>query len=103
MYTSINNNTVKRYFEIELSDGENSYQLAVEPPKLKTLTKLSKLNKKADVSEVTELIAEIVSKNKTRTAITAEIIEECMDIDDLTAFMTEYTDWIYGKKTNDPN
>lgn len=103
MYKSINNNTVKRYFDIELCDGEKTYNLAVEPPKLKTLKKLSALNKKAKISEIAELIAEITSKNKTRTAITAEIVEDCMDIDDLTAFMTDYTDWIYGKKTADPN
>ena len=103
MYKSINNNTVKRYFDIELCDGEKTYKLAVEPPKLKTLKKLAELDKKAEISEITKLISEIVSKNKTNTAITAEIVEDCMDIDDLTAFMTDYTDWIYSKKNSDPN
>ncbi len=98
---------IKRYYDYEMPNG---VKLKLEPPKLKTLRKLTALIKGQDEGELTEeqlddlitILAMILSKNKSEKLITKEMVEDCFDIDDLYNFFNEYVVWV-GEIQNEKN
>lgn len=109
----------KRYFEIKLSamverivNGVETEELVqvelkVEPPKLKTLkkvTSLSKVRSEDAMDDLTNAVVLILNKNKTGYKVPEDLIDE-LDFDQLNGILTSYFEWV-GKernsKTKDP-
>jgi hypothetical protein len=94
----------RRYFLVKF-DGRI---LEVEPPKLKTLNKLVAISKAAGngdpdaFSEMTPLIAKLLSKNKKNIKIAPAAIEESLDRDQMSVLLTEFFSWL-SQERNDPN
>lgn len=94
------NSINKRYFNIKI----NGIELDVEPPKIKVLKKIISLtkNKSEDsISELSEAVKLILSKNKTGYLVPDEIIDD-LDLDQYNAILIEYFKWI-GEVKNSPN
>jgi hypothetical protein len=90
----------KRYFNIKIG----SLNLEVEPPKIKTLKKITALTKVRDeeaINDLTAAVAMILNKNKSGRKIPDEVIEE-LDLDQLNEILTTYFEWLAGNK-KDPN
>ena len=90
-----------RYFEFEAPD--NLKVLHIEPPKLKTLNRLSKLRSDASPEEMTGIIATIISKNRENRKVDSKLIMEWMNSDQLAAFIRAFLSWLNDTKENDPN
>lgn len=92
-----------RYFEFEAPD--NRRVLHIEPPKLKTLNKLSNISKAADPTpeDMAQTIARIISKNRENRKVTADMVMEWMDSDQLSAFIAAFLGWLNKTKEADPN
>ena len=98
-----------RYFEVKLSitnevgEVEKSVVVEVEPPKVKVLKRLTGLTKSKEntMEELTECVRLILNKNKDKTEIPVEYIEE-MDFDEMQSLILEYFNWL-GKTRNLPN
>lgn len=90
-----------RYFEFEAPD--NLKVLHIEPPKLKTLNRLSKLRSDASPEEMTGIIATIISKNRENRKVDSKLIMEWMNSDQLAAFIRAFLSWLNETKENDPN
>ena len=94
----------RRFFEVKF----NGRVLFVEPPKLKTLNSLVEVTKKAGASdpdaftELTPLIARLLSKNKKNIHITPQMVEDTLDSDQMVQLLVQLLQWIH-KETNDPN
>lgn len=89
----------KRFFEIKV--GETT--LGVEPPKLKTLRKLSRLSSAATaetsseeeaMEALAECVAAILNKNREGIKIDAEFVEGNFDIDQMRATVREFFGWL---------
>lgn len=90
-----------RYFEFEAPD--NRKVLHIEPPKLKTLNRLSKLRSDASPEEMTGIIATIISKNRENRKVDSNTVMEWMTSDQLAAFIKAFLGWLNDTKENDPN
>lgn len=90
-----------RYFEFEAPD--NLKVLHIEPPKLKTLNRLSKLRSDASPEEMTGIIATIISKNRENRKVDSKLVMEWMTSDQLAAFIKAFLGWLNDTKENDPN
>lgn len=90
-----------RYFEFEAPD--NLKVLHIEPPKLKTLNRLSKLRSDASPEEMTGIIATIISKNREGRKVDSKLIMEWMNSDQLAAFIGAFLSWLNDTKEKDPN
>jgi hypothetical protein len=94
----------RRYFPVKL----NGRVLEVEPPKLKTLNKLVGISKAASngdidaFTEMTPLIAQLLSKNKKNIRISPAAVEENLDSDSMVLLLSEFIAWINREKS-DPN
>lgn len=94
----------RRYFQVKF----NGRVLDVEPPKLKTLNKLVSISKAAGggdpdaFTELTPLIAKLLSKNKRNIKISPAIVEDALDSDGMILLLTELIQWIQQER-NDPN
>ncbi|MCT8978653.1 hypothetical protein N4T77_18855 [Clostridium sp. CX1] len=90
----------KRYFNIKIGD----LILDVEPPKLKTLKKITALTKVKNEDAIEELstaVGLILSKNKTGCKIPDEVIDE-LDLDQMNEILTAFFRWLAEQK-NSPN
>lgn len=94
-------NTInRRYFNIKIGE----LTLDVEPPKIKVLKKITALSKSKNeeaIDDLSEAVAMILSKNKTGTKVSDEIIDE-LDLDQLNEILTAYFEWL-SKSKNSPN
>ena len=98
-----------RYFEVKLSltddNGEiiKSIDVEVEPPKVKVLKRLTGLTKSKEntMEELTECINLILNKNKTKSTIPVEYIDD-MDFDEMENLFLKYFEWLSSTK-NLPN
>ncbi|WP_294405584.1 hypothetical protein [uncultured Clostridium sp.] len=98
-----------RYFEVKLSltddNGEiiKSIDVEVEPPKVKVLKRLTGLTKSKEntMEELTECINLILNKNKTKSTIPVEYIDD-MDFDEMQNLILKYFEWLSSAK-NLPN
>ena len=90
-----------RYFEFEAPD--NLKVLHIEPPKLKTLNRLSKLRSDASPEEMTGIIAIIISKNRENRKVDGKLVMEWMNSDQLAAFIKAFLGWLNDTKEKDPN
>ncbi|WP_428817315.1 hypothetical protein ACQR2L_13675 [Clostridium butyricum] len=98
-----------RYFEVKLSltddNGEiiKSIDVEVEPPKVKVLKRLTGLTKSKEntMEELTECINLILNKNKTKSTISVEYIDD-MDFDEMQNLILKYFEWLSSTK-NLPN
>lgn len=93
----------KRYFGITLyleeDEKEKSVSINVEPPKVKTLKKLTSLANSSEdkvIDELEEAIIELLSKNKERIKIN-EYVEE-LTIDEMTELLTAFFKWLNEEK-----
>jgi len=99
---------VKRYFDVKIE----TTTLKLEPPKIKTIKKLmgvaGKLVKDAgeadeeQLEELTEVVALILSKNKSGKKIDTDFVYEHMDYEDMMLLLSGYFEWV-GEIQNDPN
>jgi hypothetical protein len=88
----------KRYFDITIE----GVQLQVEPPKLKTLkkiTSLSKVKKEDSIEELTEAVKMMLNKNKDNYTVSDELVEE-LDFDQLTSILTSFFEWLNNTKNS---
>ena len=95
----------KRYFEIKLSYTDESGQphkaeLEVEPPKVKTLSKIITLSKVHDddpeenvMENMTTAIQLLLSKNKTGYKVPVEYISD-LDYDQMEEICTAFFKWL---------
>lgn len=94
-------NTVnKRYFDIRIDNKE----LNIEPPKVKTLkkiTSLSKVRNEEAMDDLAEAVKKILSKNKQGYEVPQETIDE-LDFDQMNEILTAYFEWL-AKSKNSPN
>lgn len=91
-------NLITRYFDVKIGD----YELQLEPCSLKTLRKLSEMNKDTTFAELTDLVKTIINKNKTNYKIPDEVIES-MSMPQMMVLIQAYIDWLTDEKTNNPN
>lgn len=89
---------VKRHFEIILPDGK---RVDVEPPKLKVLKRIMSIAKIDDeelddsaLTVLSEACAMALSKNKQGKNITADYLEEQLDIYQMQDLLGAYFDWV---------
>lgn len=94
-------NTIsKRYFRIKI----NNIEIDVEPPKLKTLRKITSLAKAKNEDAIDDLIEAVkimLSKNKLGYQVQDDLVDE-LDFDQLLEILTAYFKWI-GEVRNSPN
>ena len=96
-----------RYFDIKITvkddDGEEHIvSLNVEPPKVKTLNKItSSYKNKDDENMMSEIMRLILNKNKTNYKVPNEIIEN-LDIDQCKEIFDKYSKWLNINR-QDPN
>lgn len=92
-----------RHFEFEAPD--NKKVLRIEPPKLKTLKRLEDMSKdqSSGVAGLAALVAQLLSKNTAQRRISADQVMDWMDMDQMKAFMREFTNWLKAERSNDPN
>jgi hypothetical protein len=100
----------KRYFVIKINVETSEDKLPkiqiieVEPPKLKTLKKITALAKTKDenaMDDLTEAVRTILSKNKAGYKVPEEVIDE-LDFDQMNEILTAYFEWLSNSK-QDPN
>lgn len=98
---SLDFNTLKKkYFTVTLAN-EQKTKLMICVPTKKILNRLNDLqNVLTDdigedaLMEVYDLIAVLMSHNKTGHTVTAKELEEIMDFEDIMIFVTAYTDFV---------
>lgn len=91
----------RRYFEVKI--GEVLFE--VEPPKLKKMRQfleLSKMRNEDVMENLTVALSDILSKNKTGTAVSADYIEENLNFDEMNALLNAYFAWV-GTEKRSPN
>lgn len=91
-------NLITRYFDVKIGD----YELQLEPCSLKTLKKLSEMNKDTTFAELTDLVKIIINKNKTNYKIPDEVIES-ISMPQMMILIQSYINWLTDEKTNNPN
>ena len=104
----------KRYLDIKLNvtvekivDGIETEEdielnLQVEPPKLKALKKITSLSKIRDedaIGDLSEAVRMILNKNKDKRKVSDEVMDE-LDLDQLSANLTAYFEWLGKEKTS---
>ena len=90
---------VKRYFKVTLPSG---LELELEPPKMKVLRKLMRLAKasqnddftEAQLDELIEAVAIMLSKNNKKHKITAQEVEDMLDLDNKLDLVIAYFNWV---------
>lgn len=103
-----------KHFNVKFRNG---LFLSVEPPKIKVLKKImglstNKLGKKdkenkkdftaEDFHKLSEALAMALTRNKQQKKITAEFIDEEMNIDEMIDLLTAYFEWV-GEIQNSKN
>lgn len=88
---------ITRYYSYEL----NGLKFEVEPPKLKTLRKLTEIIKEQkteltteDLDNLIEVLVMILTKNKNRYKVSKDFVEDNFDIDNLYEFFNGYVNWV---------
>lgn len=92
------NIVAKRYFEVKLND----MILEIEPPKLKTLKKITSLSKARNedaMDDLAEAVGMILSKNKAGYKVPQELIDE-LDLDQMNEVLTAYFQWLNKEKNS---
>lgn len=94
-------NIQKRYFDVKLINGQI---ISVECPKLKTLRKIMDIakDKEKTIESLASALEMALSKNKQGSDISADWIEENLDMDDINSLLTDYFNWVKSVK-NSPN
>lgn len=90
----------KRYFAIKINDTV----LEIEPPKLKTLKKITSLSKSRNeeaMDDLSEAVGMILSKNKSGYKVQQDLIDD-LDFDQMNEILTAYFEWL-AKSKNSPN
>jgi len=103
------NTLKKKYFPVTLNDEKKTKLLIIMPTK-KTLDEFigmrDTLNDETRgdevIGELYDLVARIMSHNKTGAKIAKEQIEELLDFEDVIAFIQAYSDFI-AEVTNSKN
>ncbi len=92
----------RRYFEVKI--GEKN--ILVEPPKLKQMREILRLNKANSedvIDDLTVAIAQLLSKNKAGEKITVEFVENNLNFDELQELLSQYFQWMGNARKTDPN
>lgn len=90
----------KRYFSIKI----NGVALEVEPPKLKTLKKITSLSKSRNedaMNDLAEAVGMLLNKNKSNYQVSEDFIDD-LDFDQMNEILTAYFEWL-AKSKNSPN
>lgn len=90
----------KRYFLIKI----NEISLEIEPPKVKTLKKITALSKAKEedaMDDLAEAVGIILNKNKAGYKVTEDLVDE-LDFDQLNEILKAYFEWL-SKRKNSPN
>lgn len=91
-------NLITRYFEVKIGN----YELQLEPCSLKTLRKLSEMDKNTTFAELTDLVKTILNKNKTSFKLPDEVIES-ISMPQMMTLLQAYMEWLTDEHTNNPN
>ena len=88
----------KRYFglrlTVEADDGKRDIDLEIEPPKLKTMKRLSKSGEDENqIDMLTDAMQKLLSKNKSGYKVPRELIEE-LNFDELQAILEAFLSWV---------
>ena len=94
----------KKYLNVKFANGDT---LMVSMPRKKTFEKMTSINlnnedSKELLNDLYLLVAEILSNNKQGKVITADYVDDALDIDDVKALFAAYSDFVHGV-TSDPN
>ena len=93
--------TVKtRYFELEKPGGKNTLHL--EPPKVKTLAELMKVDD-TDVDALSGIVSKIISKNKEGYKMDTDAVQSTMTLDQMVDFLEAFLVWLNSERAADPN
>lgn len=100
MYKSSQNYT-KDTFKVELeTDNGESIRISVLPPKINVLRKFAKIDDKSaeSLDETTDIMAEMLSKNREKRIFSSEEIGELLDIYDMQELVKDFVNWIDNTK-----
>lgn len=98
----VKNCVKERYFPIKMycieNGKEKSFELNVEPPKLKTLKKLMTITEKSDMSanDFKYIVTALLAKNKEHRVVDKFVDE--LSIDQLKAIYTAFMEWLNDNK-----
>lgn len=98
----------RRYFDITIKicdedeKNEKQVQVAVEPPKLKVLRQIERIQKSSEnqIEELAASLSKILSKNKTGYQISTDDIINSLDVDEMNVLLKEYFGWIAETEKN---
>lgn len=91
----------KRYFTVTLND-ENKTKLFITTPTKKVLDNFVSMKNTLEASsvqgdaidELYDIVAQIMSHNKTGFVVTRDLVEELLDFEDIAVFINAYTNFI---------
>ncbi len=110
MANTLDFNTLKkRYFTVTLADEENTKLMISTPTKSVLDSFINMSNSLTEenfgdeaIDELYDIVAKIMSRNKTGKHISKEKVEECFDFEDVILFIRAYTEFI-SEVTNSKN
>lgn len=110
MAKALDFNTLKKqYLTVTLADAEKTKLMITTPTKavldsfLSVRESLSAEGMGDEaIDELYDIVAKLMSHNKTGKKITSEVLAECMDFEDIIIFIRAYTDFI-AEVTNSKN
>ena len=88
------NNIKKTTFKVTLPD-ENQTKLTLLTPTKSVIAQMKKAtSSEADESDMFELTAKVISRNKEKFRVTVEHLEDCLDLEDIIIFFDKYMDYV---------
>lgn len=94
------NKTKKQYFAVILPDKEQT-KLNIKTPNKQMMDEITELQKilteceeDEAIEPLYEICSKIMSKNKEYKTITCKMLYDCLELEDLTLFLTSYLEFI---------
>lgn len=89
----------------EMEDPDTGMPLYIKPPKLATLHRFNEVfsDPKSSPGQAAESIAEVLNRNTNGKKVTADMVAEWMDYDQMMDFIGDFLGWLNKEKKDDPN
>lgn len=89
----------------EMEDPDTGMPLHIKPPKLAALQRFSDAfsNPSSTPAQAAEAIAEVLNRNTSGKRVTADMVAEWMDSDQMAEFIEDFLGWLNKEKKADPN
>jgi hypothetical protein len=81
----------KKKFTLTLEDDRT---LVFNPPKKKSMDILASLTEESTMSDIYEIVAKLLSENLAGIKFTAKEVDSMWDLEDVTAFISAYRDFL---------